>query len=237
MHGRGSFLFLFLVVFLVLVGLSASAVLKVYDLFSRGYSEGFMIGREVGLKEAELNFSEEAMENFTRVLQEVYFNLTGRYWYEKGRAEGYVSALRELEGTSLFYSPIVVSRLSQRPVVDGSRVTLNFDPRFGSHLGVVRVLGTSRSMSPSIEPGYTLVVQYEPRDLKVGDIVGFPASLCQGSEGSYTYWIHRIVKFQKRDGKTYVVTKGDGNRFEDRCNLTRSDVSYRVVAIIPSSLD
>lgn len=233
MYRRGRTLFFFLIVLLALIWLSASAVLKVYDLFNKGYSEGYARGLAMGQNDAEM----KEVENFTVLLRDVYFNLTGEYWYEKGKAEGSASALEALGNTTYFYNPIVVPRLSQPPVVEGTRVRLNFNPGYGSHLGVEKMYGTTRSMSPAIEPGYTLIVQYRPKDLKIGEIVGFPTSLCQGSEGSYAKWVHRIVGFRKTNGTTYLVTKGDANSEIDKCNITRQDVSYRVVAIIPSSLD
>jgi signal peptidase I len=221
------------VVVLLLVWLSASSVLGVYDLFSKGYSDGYARGLEAGQREADMR----EFENFTLLLRDVYFNLTGDYWYERGWAEGYASVLKALGNTTYFYTPIVVPRLSQRPVIEGTRVRLSFNPAFGSRLGIEKMYGTTRSMSPAIEPGYVLIVQYRPKDLKIGEIVGFPTSLCRYSDGTYSKWVHRIVGFKKMNGTTYLVTKGDANPKTDECNITSKDVSYRVVAIIPSSLD
>ncbi len=166
--------------------------------------------------------------------------------YEDGYYRGKIDGVREERNTFMSlhwgscinlneYQPIVTEILEDYPIISNNSITLKFGK--GGKLGYFIFDGTTRSMSPTIEPGYIVIYQENPIDIKVGDIVGFTLNECEGKEGSYEIWVHRVLGIVSRNGTYYFITKGDNNRELDKCNITYQDIKYRVVAILPSTLE
>ncbi len=166
--------------------------------------------------------------------------------YKDGYNKGKIDGMREERNTFMSlrwgscinlneYQPIVTKILEDYPIVSNNSITLKFGK--GGKIGYFIFGGTTRSMSPTIEPGYIVIYQENPVDIKVGDIIGFTSNNCEGKEGSYEIWAHRVLGIVLRNGTYYFITKGDNNRELDKCNITYQDIKYRIVAILPSTLE
>lgn len=80
----------------------------------------------------------------------------------------------------------------------------------------------SESMMPKINKGDAVLVHKikDPDELKVGDIIVF--------KSDNKNYIHRLVKIENIDGKTYYRTKGDANNTNDDIDLTMKNIKGKV---------
>ena len=186
--------------------------------FHVGHDYGYKTGYSEGYKEADTiwrNYSERDLE--AKIISGVYNFTMG-------------NSCKNLNT----YQPIISQVLRNPPQISDKSVCLNF--RNGGTVFYQRLGGLTRSMSPTIEPGYIVIYQEKPEEVKIGDIIGIPANKCNGSEGSYEIWVHRVIYIDNINGTLYYKTKGDNNQRFDECNITNQDVKYRVTAILPSTL-
>ena len=85
----------------------------------------------------------------------------------------------------------------------------------------------SESMTPKINKGDAVIIHKvkSPKELKTGQVIAFRLK-------DKTI-VHRLVKIEKVNGKTYYRTKGDANNSNDNINLTFDNIRGKVVLDIP----
>lgn len=85
----------------------------------------------------------------------------------------------------------------------------------------------SESMTPKINKGDAVIIHKvkSPKELKKGQVIAFRLK-------DKTI-VHRLVKIEKVNGKTYYRTKGDANNSNDNINLTFDNIRGKVVFDIP----
>ncbi len=85
-------------------------------------------------------------------------------------------------------------------------------------------------MAPNLMPSDGVILSAaEPGSLQPGQVVVFSQPL----EPSVQV-VHRIVGIEHRGGRTYLVTKGDGNAEADPFRVPEENVSGRVALRIPA---
>jgi len=86
----------------------------------------------------------------------------------------------------------------------------------------------SNSMDPLIDDG-TNTIEVKPNspdEIKVGDIISYDVK-------GYDYaFVHRVVKIEKDNKKTYFITKGDNLKFNDEGKVRFEQIEGVVVGII-----
>jgi signal peptidase len=91
------------------------------------------------------------------------------------------------------------------------------------------VVVTSQSMSPTLERGHLLVLQYQaPESIEVDDVIVFHASW--HTEAPV---VHRVVQRDFVDGEYRYWTKGDNNIHADPTYTLHEDILGVVVSAIP----
>ncbi len=93
------------------------------------------------------------------------------------------------------------------------------------NLGIRAFVVSSGSMSPALRTG-DLVFVRESSKYQKGDIITFIDSRNE-------YISHRIVKVEKKEGKTSFVTKGDANNSRDGSPVSPVNVMGRVSFSVP----
>lgn len=85
----------------------------------------------------------------------------------------------------------------------------------------------SESMTPNINKGDAVIIHKvkKPSELKEGEVIAFRLK-------DKTI-VHRLVKIEKVNGKTYYRTKGDANNSTDSVDLTFNSIRGKVVLDIP----
>jgi signal peptidase len=98
-----------------------------------------------------------------------------------------------------------------------------------SLLGYRTLTVLSGSMTPTLGVGSIVVDEaIRPTDARVGDVVTFP------SPNRPDHLItHRVKRIRVRDGKAYLVTKGDANRTTERWNVPVGHQIGRVAYHVP----
>lgn len=182
------------------------------------YGVGHYHGGVDAEKSAELRYNQR-VSDVLRVVNDTLYACD--VWWAKCRI-------------STIYDPVLHQVLEIPPSTNRNVVMLQFGK--GGNLSYTKFGGLTRSMSPSIEPGYIVIIQENPIDIRMGDIVAIPASLC-GDKTTYENWYHRVLGIMNKNGTEYLITRGDNNRGIDECNVTSKDIRYRAVAIIPSTLE
>ncbi len=85
-------------------------------------------------------------------------------------------------------------------------------------------IDNTSSMMPTIKPGSVVIVQ-KTGTYQKGDIVTFKSDPISTT--------HRIFKIINRDGKDFLITKGDNNNAFDINQTPSEDIIGKVVFIIP----
>lgn len=87
----------------------------------------------------------------------------------------------------------------------------------------------SGSMRPAFSTGALVVVRtVDPASIRNGDIVTFKEKASPGR-----LITHRVVGMKQEQGKNYLITKGDANRFADLFPVPGENIIGRVVWVIP----
>ena len=87
----------------------------------------------------------------------------------------------------------------------------------------------SGSMTPTLDVGGVVVDEViAPTDARVGDVVTFPDPNRRDRQIT-----HRLQRITVKDGKAYMVTKGDANRTVERWNVPLEDEIGRVAYHLP----
>lgn len=85
-------------------------------------------------------------------------------------------------------------------------------------------IDNTSSMLPTIKPGSVVIVQ-KTGTYKKGDIVTFKSDPISTT--------HRIFKIINRDGKDFLITKGDNNNAFDNDQTPAENIIGKVILIIP----
>ena len=82
------------------------------------------------------------------------------------------------------------------------------------------------SMHPALKDGDRITIKYlDPREMKIGDIIA-----CK-KPGEVNTLVHRLVKKWTRNGRVYLVTKGDAAlTFSYDPAISKEDILGKVVA-------
>ena len=99
--------------------------------------------------------------------------------------------------------------------------------------GTFHWAGCTESMKPEITCNDTLIIVRVWGKAKEGDIIVASSQDKSLWQGKPDYIIHRVVSVWKTyaDNKTYYVTKGDNNEFQDPMVAEPRHFNWRVVGI------
>lgn len=96
------------------------------------------------------------------------------------------------------------------------------------YLGVTPTVIYSGSMTPTYEVGdIVLIDKVDPKTVQEGDVIQFL------DYDNSSKIIHRIIKIEKIDDKTYYYTKGDANDAADFKPITRQRILGKPIGDIP----
>ena len=97
---------------------------------------------------------------------------------------------------------------------------------YGNEIMVV----TSTSMLPVLKPNDLIIVESITIDqIKVGDIITYDSHM-----EDWGIIAHRAIEVTERDGEITVSTKGDNVENKDGWHVTDSDLTGKVIEIIPT---
>ena len=91
---------------------------------------------------------------------------------------------------------------------------------------------TTNSMYPAIKPG-SIVVSIPTTVYKVGDIINYKETIPSTGLVTGRAITHRIAEKIIKSEKTYFIAKGDSNDQPDFLLINQSDISGKVIYIIP----
>lgn len=93
---------------------------------------------------------------------------------------------------------------------------------------------TGESMIPSLPPNSSLIFRKDFKSVNVGDIITFNATKnnCKNLISDTGIVAHRIVKIVIQPHRLRYITKGDGNKQEDDCQITLDKIEGLVVGVI-----
>jgi len=97
---------------------------------------------------------------------------------------------------------------------------------YGNEIMVV----TSTSMLPVLKPNDLIIVESATIDqIKVGDIITFDSHM-----EDWGIIAHRAIEVTEKNGEIAVYTKGDNAEHEDRWYVSDSDLTGKVIDVIPT---
>lgn len=100
------------------------------------------------------------------------------------------------------------------------------------------ILCEGNSMSPTLSCNTTLLINIEPENIGVGDLILYNLSSYNIPEfrrekyGPMMYVLHRVIRVNTEGNITRYVTKGDSELFTDVYAPTKYDIVGRIVAVI-----